>query len=63
MVITTMTSITTIFINIVDLLQFSLLRPNRLLKHADLRFDLYQLRLKPSAIKMLHFTLFAFLRD
>ena len=62
MVITTMTSITTIFINIVDLLQFSLLRPNRLLKHADLRFDLYQLRLKPSAIKMLHFTLFAFLK-
>ena len=45
-----MTSITTIIITIFDLLQFSLLRPNRLLKHADLRFDLYQLRLEPSAI-------------
>ena len=50
-----MTSTTTIII--FDLLQFSLLRPNRLLKHADLRFDLYQLRLEPSAITIYLFCL------
>ena len=58
-----MTSITTIIITIFDLLQFSLLRPNRLFKHADLRFNLYQLCLEPSAITMLPFLLFSKHKD